>query len=114
MVCKLFLPKSLLFCLQILCPTIADHVQVVAAIAYGDETRTAGDSYDLGTCTAAAPHARYNPYTCNAFAPKIQSYCDSEDPNCCNGGTDPESHYTYADSYDSEATQFVLDQFNSS
>lgn len=62
---------------------------ILATILYGEETRVANQSYNEGTCTKSAPRTpRMNPSACAPFAPNIQSYCDTQDPQCCSGGTD--------------------------
>lgn len=74
---------------------------IIAVILYGQETRVAGQSYDLGTCNSNAPvgccslgadfllltffqHlARPNPSSCAAFAPVIMDFCFADDADCC-------------------------------
>lgn len=82
---------------------------VIAAVVYGDETRTAGASYDLGTCTGVGIHPRANAAGCEGFAGKLQSYADSADPqSCATTGTDMQAHYEYPENYDAQAASFVV------
>lgn len=86
---------------------------VIAAVVYGDETRTAGASYDLGSCTGEGEHPRVNPAGCEAWAGKLQSYANAEDPlSCATTGTDMEAHYEYPQEYDAQAAAFVVSQFS--
>lgn len=81
---------------------------VIANVVYGDETRTAGNTWDFGTCTNNGSHPRQNPAGCDAWANKIRSYCDTADPLCCAGGTDMQAHYNYPTKYDKTAADFVM------
>ncbi|KAL4958667.1 cutinase [Aspergillus stella-maris] len=78
---------------------------VKAAIFMGDPLYVAGLSYNVGTCTAGGFNARPSGFSCPS-ASKIQSYCDSADPYCCNG-SDAATHQGYGAEYGSDALQFV-------
>ncbi|KAL4959226.1 cutinase [Aspergillus stella-maris] len=78
---------------------------VKAAIFMGDPLYVAGLSYNVGTCTAGGFNARPSGFSCPS-ASKIQSYCDSPDPYCCNGN-DAATHQGYGSEYGSDALQFV-------
>lgn len=100
--------------MNVLCQPLdtTTYSNIVANVVYGDETRTAGAVYDKGTCTGVGEHTRSNGPSCDAWASKLQSYCDSTDPLCCaTTGTDMESHYVYASEYDGDASSFVVSQF---
>lgn len=45
-------------------------------------------------------------------AAKIQSYCDSADPYCCNGNDD-NTHQGYGAEYGKQAFQFIQSKTNS-
>ncbi|GAM88195.1 hypothetical protein ANO11243_062260 [Dothideomycetidae sp. 11243] len=91
---------------------LADNT-IIATVVYGDETRVAGQPYDLGTCTGnGIGAARRNPAQCGAYIPGIQSYCDTNDPDCCDGpASDIDVHFVYPAEYDLTATNFVVNRF---
>lgn len=92
-------------------PQLISH-PVIAAVIYGDESRTNGTSYDHGTCTGVGAHPRANATGCDPWADKIRSYCDKDDPFCCKTtGTNNATHYVYPGEYDDAATSFVLRKF---
>ncbi|KAL4738925.1 cutinase [Aspergillus similis] len=78
---------------------------VKAAIFMGDPLFVAGLPYSVGTCTAGGFDARPSGFSCPS-ASKIQSYCDSPDPYCCNGN-DAATHNGYGSEYGQDALQFV-------
>lgn len=78
---------------------------VKAAIFMGDPMFKAGLSYDVGTCAAGGFDARPAGFYCPS-ASKIQSYCDSSDPYCCNGNN-AATHQGYGSEYGSQALAFV-------
>ncbi|KAF2202077.1 cutinase [Delitschia confertaspora ATCC 74209] len=78
---------------------------VKVAIFMGDPHNVAGLAYNVGTCRAGGFAARPSGFTC-AQASKIQSYCDSTDPYCCNGN-DANSHQQYVNKYGSQAMAFI-------
>ncbi|KAF5975520.1 putative acetylxylan esterase precursor [Fusarium bulbicola] len=67
--------------------------QVKAVIMLGDPRFVSGLSYGVGTCTAGGFDARPAGFTC-PNADKVQIYCDSQDPFCCNGN-DSNHHQQY-------------------
>jgi len=85
---------------------------VIAVIAYGDQTRSAGAPYNLGSCYGNGKSPR-DEASCAAFASKIQSYCNVNDPECCLG-SDPNEHFVYPAQYDGQATGFVVDRYHAS
>ncbi|KAJ5789208.1 Leucine carboxyl methyltransferase eukaryotic [Penicillium psychrosexuale] len=78
---------------------------VKAAIFMGDPLYVAGLSYDVGTCAAGGFDARPSGFFCPS-ASKIQSYCDSTDPYCCNG-SNAATHQGYGAEYGAQAIAFV-------
>jgi len=98
---------------------------IKAAIFMGDPRYINGLSYNVGSCRAngvclslhcfAAPiPLTHNIYQ---FAPrpagfqcpsasKIQSYCDSADPYCCNGNN-ANTHQSYGNVYGQAALNFI-------
>ncbi|KAF2107307.1 acetylxylan esterase precursor [Lophiotrema nucula] len=78
---------------------------VKAAIFMGDPHNRAGLPYNVGTCTAQGFAARPAGFTCPNAA-KVKSYCDSQDPYCCNGN-DANHHQQYVTIYGSQALTFV-------
>jgi len=86
---------------------------VIAAVAYGDETRTANQAYNQGTCKDVGIHPRPAASAAcgKGWGARLQSYCDADDPMCCVAtGTSQANHYVYPQRYDAIATQFVLAQ----
>ncbi|KAF2470658.1 cutinase [Lindgomyces ingoldianus] len=81
----------------------ADAVKV--GIYMGDPHNRAGLPYNVGTCKNQGFAARPAGFTCSV-ASKIQSYCDSTDPYCCNGN-DANSHQQYVNKYGSQAMAFI-------
>ncbi|KAF2726549.1 cutinase [Polyplosphaeria fusca] len=78
---------------------------VKAAIFMGDPHNVKGLAYNVGTCQAGGFAARPSGFTCSV-ASKIQSYCDSQDPYCCNGN-DANHHQQYVSIYGSQAMTFI-------
>ncbi|ROV98035.1 hypothetical protein VMCG_06985 [Cytospora schulzeri] len=78
---------------------------VKAAIFMGDPRFVSGLSYEVGTCEAGGFDARPSGFSCPSAA-KIQSYCDSADPYCCNG-YDAATHQGYGSEYGQQALAFV-------
>jgi acetylxylan esterase len=82
--------------------------KVVAVIQYGDPRHVANTSFDVGTSpgtTGLFPRAANQ--SLNAFASKIQSYCDTGDPFCA-GGANLAVHLNYTNKYNSAAESFIL------
>ncbi|KAK9413024.1 putative Cutinase [Seiridium unicorne] len=62
---------------------------------------------DVGTCRAGGFAARPSGYRCSPGNPSIiQSYCDSQDPYCCNGN-DTNHHQQYVAIYGPQALSFI-------
>ncbi|KNG50043.1 carbohydrate esterase family 5 protein [Stemphylium lycopersici] len=80
---------------------------VKAAIFMGDPHNRSGLPYNVGTCRAQGFAARPSGFTCSpASSSIIQSYCDSQDPYCCNGN-DANHHQQYVSIYGSQALSFI-------
>ncbi|KAE8846172.1 hypothetical protein HRS9139_00739 [Pyrenophora teres f. teres] len=80
---------------------------VKAAIFMGDPHNRNGLPYNVGTCKAQGFAARPNGFTCSpAKTSIIQSYCDSQDPYCCNGN-DANHHQQYVNIYGNQALSFI-------
>ncbi|CAL5871405.1 uncharacterized protein PFLUO_LOCUS5655 [Penicillium psychrofluorescens] len=84
---------------------------VKAAIFMGDPLFRAGLSYEVGTCAAGGFDERPAGFSCPS-ASKIQSYCDSSDPYCCNG-SDAATHQGYGVEYGSQALAFIKTKLSS-
>lgn len=87
----------------------ADHRLVVASVVYGDETYTARQSYNRGTCAQYGGESRFprkKPEGCAAFQSSMLAYCNWFDPQCCRGRGSWD-HFTYFAEYDDEASTFV-------
>ncbi|KAH8591740.1 putative acetyl xylan esterase [Bisporella sp. PMI_857] len=78
---------------------------IAAAIFQGDPRYIAGLPYNVGTCQASGFAPRPAGFQCPS-ASKIQSYCDSPDPYCCNG-SDANAHQQYGAKYGQAALTFV-------
>ncbi|KXN91205.1 Acetylxylan esterase 2 [Leucoagaricus sp. SymC.cos] len=92
-------------------PVSADVANRVNAIVQmGDPRHVAGQPFDKGTSqrNGLFPRAANQRYS-SALQPRIQSYCDFNDP-FCDSGIDTEVHLTYLDRYQNRAAQFVLQQ----
>ena len=99
---------------------------VKAAIFMGDPHNTNGLPYNVGTCTGKGVGftadlepsypwltrvsqfaARPSGFQCSPASPSIiKSYCDSQDPYCCNGN-DANHHQQYVRIYGSQALTFI-------
>ncbi|KAH7255211.1 cutinase [Fusarium redolens] len=79
--------------------------QVKAVIMLGDPRFVSGLPYGVGTCTAGGFDARPAGFSC-PNADKVQIYCDSQDPFCCNGN-DSNHHQQYVNIYGKDALAFV-------
>ncbi|KAF9889036.1 hypothetical protein FE257_008013 [Aspergillus nanangensis] len=85
---------------------------VKAAILMGEPLYRGGLPYSVGTCSAGGFDARPAGFSCPSAA-KIQSYCDSTDPYCCNG-SNAATHQGYGAEYGQAALQFVKGKLGSS
>lgn len=79
--------------------------QVAAAIFAGDPRHIPGLPYNVGSCQASGFAPRPAGFTCPS-ASKIQSYCDSTDPYCCNG-SNAATHQGYGTEYGQAALTFI-------
>ncbi|KAI0018191.1 cutinase [Xylariomycetidae sp. FL0641] len=80
---------------------------VKAAVFMGDPNNVAGLPYNVGTCTAGGFSARPSGFQCSpADTSILQSYCDAEDPYCCNG-SDANHHQLYVSIYGDQALSFI-------
>ncbi|KAH6662343.1 acetyl xylan esterase II precursor, partial [Halenospora varia] len=87
-------------------PIQASAVNMIkAAIFMGDPRHIVGLSYNVGTCQASGFAPRPSGFQCPSAA-KIQSYCDSPDPYCCNGN-DANAHQQYGNKYGQAALTFI-------
>lgn len=105
---------------------------VKTAIFMGNPRFEYGASYEVGTCrlggVCVSPDmailcglltnlylqkfaARPQGYTCSSGS-KIQSYCDSPDPYCCQGN-DASAHGAYVNVYGQSAISFIEAKLNS-
>jgi len=87
-------------------PIQASAINMIAAVIFqGDPRHIPGLSYNVGTCSASGFAPRPAGFKCPSAA-KIQSYCDSPDPYCCNGN-DANSHQQYGAKYGQAALTFI-------
>ncbi|RDL38762.1 putative acetyl xylan esterase (Axe1) [Venustampulla echinocandica] len=87
-------------------PIQAAAIEMIkAAIFMGDPRHIPGLPYNVGTCQASGFAPRPSGFTCPS-ASKIQSYCDSPDPYCCNGN-DANAHQQYGNKYGQQALAFI-------
>ena len=77
---------------------------VVAMIMMGDPRHVPGKAYDVGTSTQNGLFPRNG--TCDKYASKIQSYCDTGDP-FCSGGKNLTVHVGYVKEYGAAAMNFT-------
>ncbi|KAL7928341.1 carbohydrate esterase family 5 protein [Trichoderma chlorosporum] len=93
-------------------PISASAVQMVkAAIFMGDPRFQYGFPYEIGTCKLGGFAARPKGFACTSGS-KIQSYCDSADPYCCQGN-DTSAHGAYVNVYGQNAIAFIEAKLNS-
>ncbi|KAF9052083.1 Acetylxylan esterase At 0.90 angstrom resolution [Panaeolus papilionaceus] len=87
-------------------PIQASAINMIkAAIFMGDPRHIPGLSYNVGSCNANGFAPRPSGFRCPSAA-KIQSYCDSPDPYCCNGN-DANAHQQYGNKYGQAALSFI-------
>jgi acetylxylan esterase len=81
---------------------------VVGVIQYGDPRRIPNQSFDVGNDKGATGiFPRLSSQSLSAFAPDIQSYCDTGDPFCAKG-LNLEAHLDYVEKYDKTADKFII------
>jgi acetylxylan esterase len=87
--------------------------QVVGVIQYGDPRRIPNQSFDVGTDKGATGlFPRLSSQLLTAFAPDIQSYCDTGDPFCAKG-FNLNAHLDYVEKYDKTADKFIIGRLSS-
>ncbi|KAM0698158.1 hypothetical protein Q7P36_001622 [Cladosporium allicinum] len=84
---------------------------ISAVIEMGSPRFVGGLDYGVGTCTTGGFSARPSGYTCASSA-KMQSYCDSTDPYCCDG-SDEATHQGYGNVYGQDALTFIQGKLDS-
>ncbi|KAK4552075.1 hypothetical protein LTR86_010611 [Recurvomyces mirabilis] len=107
----------------------ASLAAIKAVILMGDPRYVYGLPYEVGTCRAGGVSdpdrsfsekipltpsqfdARSSSFQC-AGGSKIQSYCDSADPYCCNGN-DANVHQGYGSEYGQAALTFIKGKLSS-
>ncbi|KAK0723628.1 cutinase-domain-containing protein [Apiosordaria backusii] len=91
--------------------------QVVAVVGFGDPSYNAtvglGLGWNAGTSTGAGLFARRNITTCEPYAAKIRSWCDTGDVYCDLGDLRL-IHGSYFANYTLDAAEFIAERFNSS
>lgn len=91
-------------------PVDADvAAQVAAVILMGDPTHVPGKPFNAGTAETDGLFARREDASLDAFADRIQSYCDEGDVFCA-GGRSIATHLRYTREYNAQAQEFVLDR----
>jgi acetylxylan esterase len=91
-------------------PIGADAADNVAAvILMGDPSFVPGKPFNAGTSTRAGVFPRRDAQSIDAFAAKIQSYCDTGDTFCASGNSTA-VHLGYTRKYNGQAEEFVLGQ----
>ncbi|KAJ0162405.1 Acetylxylan esterase 2 [Colletotrichum tanaceti] len=86
---------------------------VIAVILFGDPTHNASAPWNKGTSTRNGLFPRENTTACEAYASKIESYCDTGDIYC-DLGNDTRVHGSYFATYTDDAVDFIAAQFNAS
>ncbi|PGH07509.1 hypothetical protein GX51_01810 [Blastomyces parvus] len=85
-------------------PSIKEKVSAIIFMA--DPRHVAGKSFDAGTATRNGLLPRPDSESCDEFAPRMRSYCDSGDP-VCDSGFDREVHRAVVEKYRADAVAFV-------
>ncbi|EED24616.1 acetylxylan esterase precursor, putative [Talaromyces stipitatus ATCC 10500] len=83
---------------------------VIAVVAYGDETYVPLQSWNVGNCTIGAGiYPRLDPGACEPFASSLKSYCDYGDYQCCSILPDDANaaHHTYFTKYNQDVVAFI-------
>ncbi|GKT54540.1 acetylxylan esterase 2 [Colletotrichum tofieldiae] len=86
---------------------------VIAVILFGDPTHNATAPWNRGTSTRNGLFPRENITACEAYASKIESYCDTGDIYC-DIGNNTSVHGSYFGNYTDDAVEFIAAQFNAS
>ncbi|GIG87930.1 cutinase family protein [Plantactinospora endophytica] len=82
--------------------------RISSVLLFGDPTFTAGESFNVtdGRASGILPRRAGQ---LNAFADRIQSYCNANDQFCQNGSSSLAAHLDYR-SYLGQATEFAVDR----
>ncbi|WQF77343.1 Putative cutinase/acetylxylan esterase, alpha/Beta hydrolase [Colletotrichum destructivum] len=94
-------------------PSSVVDQSVIAVILFGDPTHNASAPWNRGTSTRNGLFPRENVTACEAYASKIESYCDTGDIYC-DVGNNTSVHGSYFANYTDDAVEFITAQFNAS
>ncbi|PHH91388.1 hypothetical protein CDD83_643 [Cordyceps sp. RAO-2017] len=88
---------------------------VVAIVLFGDPTHVANITYDRGTSVKDGIFQRDNGTvrTCEAYADRMVSYCDTGDIYC-DSGEDNKVHGLYVPRYGDEVVKYVVGRYHDS
>ncbi|KAH8846486.1 hypothetical protein MCOR27_009027 [Pyricularia oryzae] len=88
---------------------------IIAMILFGDPTRAANQSFNLGTVTDRdGLFPRLKNDACEPYSPRLRSWCDVADRYCdpsAPGGIDTTVHGTYFNKYTQAAKDFIVEQW---
>ncbi|TLD15111.1 hypothetical protein PspLS_10747 [Pyricularia sp. CBS 133598] len=88
---------------------------IIAMILFGDPTRAANQSFNLGTITDRdGLFPRLKNDACEPYSPRLRSWCDVADRYCdpsAPGGIDATVHGSYFNKYTQAAKDFVVEQW---
>ncbi|KAF6806963.1 Acetylxylan esterase 1 [Colletotrichum sojae] len=87
---------------------------VVAVVLFGDPTHNTTETWNKGTATVDGLFPRKNTTACDAYAPKIGSWCDENDWACSGGSASATVHGSYFANYTDDAVEFVVERFEAS
>lgn len=87
----------------------AVSARVAAVIQMGDPRFIAGKPFDVGSARTDGLFPRGADQSLDAFADRIQSYCDTGDPFCARGAS-VAVHLNYTNEFNAQAARFVLDR----
>ncbi|KAF6817645.1 Acetylxylan esterase 1 [Colletotrichum musicola] len=90
------------------------HLAVVAVVLFGDPTHNTTETWNKGTATVNGLFPRKNTTACDAYAPKIGSWCDENDWACSGGSASATVHRSYFANYADDAAEFVVERFEAS
>lgn len=86
---------------------------VVAAVAYGDPSHTAGAPWNLGTSTKTGIFPRENTTSCLPLASHIASWCDTGDIYC-DSGSSLTVHGSYFANYTMDSVEWIVEKYKAS
>ncbi|TLS26287.1 hypothetical protein PpBr36_04022 [Pyricularia pennisetigena] len=88
---------------------------IIAMILFGDPTRAANQSFNLGTVTDRdGLFPRLKNDACEPYSPRLRSWCDVADRYCdpsAPGGIETSVHGSYFNKYTQVAKDFVVKQW---